>query len=252
MIKTSPIFTSSYDKCDIVLCDSCKNEASDALFSAFIDENPYNIRGLAITKNKVFFHYTNSKVFGFSKKIINLKLKKNNIDLYKEFIEFCKKTRKKPLFLLISGFIDGDIVKFLDKNKCDFVGIGGVGFDDDALEVFRKRKDLDLFKTIDIKTIGIERFINLIRLKYSKANYEIFIDYNIDVIQSCFIPDADNTFSFGLSNYEAMTLVSELVKVFDYTILEIGSFDSLSKRSSLTIKEISFEVKHIIDATLRK
>ena len=95
------------------------------------------------------------------------------------------------------------------------------GFESQEIEIFKKHRLLDVFKANDIKEMGIDTLISILRTKYSDDKYLVYISYDIDANDPSFAPGTGTPESFGLSNFETMELICDIVKYLNVDIFEI-------------------------------
>lgn len=152
------------------------------------------------------------------------------------FFDKCKKENKIPVIIHIDAHPDiCDVYKgskyshacpiaraldygYEDKN-ITLVGIRG--FEEQEIETFKKHPLIDVFKANDIKEMGTDLLISLLKSKYSGDDYKFYISYDIDANDPSFAPGTGTPEAFGLTNLDTMHLVCKLIKNFDVDILEI-------------------------------
>ena len=152
------------------------------------------------------------------------------------FYDKCKKLNKTPVLIHIDAHPDicdeyhgskyshaCPVARALeygyeDKN----VTLCGVrGFEEQEVETFKTHPLLDVFKANDIKEMGYHTFIDILKKKYNDDSYLLYISYDIDANDPAYAPGTGTPEAFGLSNFETMGIVTEIVKNFNVDILEI-------------------------------
>lgn len=123
------------------------------------------------------------------------------------------------------------------------------GFELQEMETFKKHPLLDVFKADDIKLLGIDRFISLLKAKYNSNKYLIYISYDIDANDPSFAPGTGTPEAFGLTNRETMTLITSLIKDLNVDTLDIVEvappLDINNITSRLALKTL-YEVFYVI------
>jgi agmatinase len=105
-----------------------------------------------------------------------------------------------------------------DKNVT-LVGIRG--FEAQEVERFKRHPLMDVFKTVDIKTLGADYFVELMSKKYASDDYEIYLSYDIDANDPSFAPGTGTPEAFGLSSVETLTIVTGLIASLNVKAMDI-------------------------------
>ena len=105
-----------------------------------------------------------------------------------------------------------------DKN----VTLCGIrGFEEQEIETFKKHPLIDVFKANDIKEMGYQSFIEILKRKYKGDSYLFYISYDIDANDPAYAPGTGTPEAFGLSNFETMGIITGIVENFNVDIFEI-------------------------------
>jgi len=152
------------------------------------------------------------------------------------FFDKCKKLNKEPVIIHIDAhpdicdvYLDSKyshacpIYRALEYGYDDKnITLCGVrGFEAQEVETFKKHPLVDVFKCNDIKEMGIHTLIDILKRKYSDEKYLVYISYDIDANDPAFAPGTGTPEAFGLTNFETMELVCEIIKNLNVDILEI-------------------------------
>lgn len=165
------------------------------------------------------------------------------------FFNRCKKLNKTPVIIHIDAH--PDICDEYEGNKyshaCpiyraleygyedkNITLIGVRGFEAQEVETFKKHPLLDVFKANDVKMMGIELLIKILKTKYSDDKYLIYISYDIDANDPCYAPGTGTPESFGLSNFETMTLIQGII-----TNLNVDTLDIVEVAPPLDVNNIT-------------
>ena len=136
------------------------------------------------------------------------------------FFNRCNKLNKTPVIIHIDAHPD-----ICDEYR---------GFEAQEVETFKKHPLLDVFKANDVKMMGIELLIKILKTKYSDDKYLIYISYDIDANDPCYAPGTGTPESFGLSNFETMTLIQGII-----TNLNVDTLDIVEVAPPLDVNNIT-------------
>ena len=104
----------------------------------------------------------------------------------------------------------------------------------EEMETLKKHPMIDVFKTIDIKKLGIENLVRYLANKYSDKKYLVYLSYDIDINDPGFAPGTAYPVPFGLSNFETLGIVCGLVNS-----LNIDTMDLVEISPSLDMNNIT-------------
>lgn len=99
--------------------------------------------------------------------------------------------------------------------------VGVRGFEAQEIETFKKHPLLDVFKTSDIKTMGIDLLVKILKAKYSDEKYLIYISYDIDANDPSYAPGTGTPEAFGLTSFETTSLITSLISYLNVDTLDI-------------------------------
>ena len=99
--------------------------------------------------------------------------------------------------------------------------IGIRGFEAQEIETFKKHPEIDVFKAIDVKKMGVEALLTLIVSKYKDPKYEVYLSYDIDANDPAYAPGTGTPEAFGLSNFETMAIVTGLISNLNITCMDL-------------------------------
>ncbi len=116
-----------------------------------------------------------------------------------------------PIFRALEyGFEDGNVT---------LVGIRG--FEAQEIETFKKHPALDVYKTIDIKKLGVENLLKVLIAKYKDPKYEIYFSYDIDANDPAYAPGTGTPEAFGLTNFETVTILTGIIATLNVTCMDL-------------------------------
>ena len=135
---------------------------------------------------------------------------------------------------------------FKDEN-ITMVGIRG--FEAQEIETFKKHPKLDVFKSFDIKKLGVEALLTLLVSKYRDSKYEVYFSYDIDANDPAYAPGTGTPEAFGLTNFETVAILTGLIANLNITCLDIVEvappLDVNNITSWLALKSL-YEVFHTL------
>ena len=135
---------------------------------------------------------------------------------------------------------------FKDEN-ITMVGIRG--FEAQEIETFKKHPKLDVFKSFDIKKLGVEALLTLLVSKYRDSKYEVYFSYDIDANDPAYAPGTGTPEAFGLTNFETVAILTGLIANLNVTCLDIVEvappLDVNNITSWLALKSL-YEVFHTL------
>ena len=105
-----------------------------------------------------------------------------------------------------------------DKN-ITLVGIRG--FEAQEIETFKRHPQLDVYKTIDIKKLGVENLLKVLIAKYKDPKYEIYFSYDIDANDPAYAPGTGTPEAFGLTNFETVAILTGIVGTLNVTCMDL-------------------------------
>ena len=118
-----------------------------------------------------------------------------------------------------------------DKN----ITIVGVrGFEGQEIETFKKHPEIDVFKAIDIKKMGVEKLVEYLINKYSNKKYLVYLSYDIDANDPSFAPGTGTPEAFGLTSLETVSIICGLIAG-----LNIDTMDMVEIAPPLDINNIT-------------
>ena len=127
--------------------------------------------------------------------------------------------------------------------------LGIRGFEEQEVETFKKHPKLDVFKSFDIKKLGVEALLTLLVAKYRDKKYEVYFSYDIDANDPAYAPGTGTPEAFGLTNFETVALLTGLVANLNVTCLDIVEvappLDVNNITSWLALKSL-YEVFHTL------
>ena len=160
---------------------------------------------IAIASERAFFE--NCKKHGTTPVIIHMDAHPDICDVYED----SKFSHACPIFRAIEyGFKDENVT---------LVGIRG--FEAQEIETFKKHPKLDVFKTVDIKKLGVEALLTLLVSKYKDPKYEIYFSYDIDANDPAYAPGTGTPEAFGLTNFETVAIATGLVANLNVTCMDL-------------------------------
>ena len=127
--------------------------------------------------------------------------------------------------------------------------LGIRGFEEQEVETFKKHPKLDVFKSFDIKKLGVEALLTLLVAKYRDEKYEVYFSYDIDANDPAYAPGTGTPEAFGLTNFETVALLTGLIANLNVTCLDIVEvappLDVNNITSWLALKSL-YEVFHTL------
>ncbi len=188
---------------------------------------------VAIPSERAFFE--NCKRKGTTPVIIHMDAHPDICDVYdgSKFSHAC------PIFRALEyGFEDGNVTL-----------LGIRGFEAQEIETFKKHPQLDVYKTIDIKKLGVENLLKVLIAKYKDPKYEIYFSYDIDANDPAYAPGTGTPEAFGLTNFETVTILTGLIATLNVTCMDLVEIapplDVNNITSWLGLKTL-YEVFHIL------
>lgn len=160
---------------------------------------------IAIASERAFFE--NCKKHGTTPVIIHMDAHPDICDEY----DGSKYSHACPIFRALEyGYEDKNIT---------LVGIRG--FEAQEIETFKKHPQLDVYKTIDIKKLGVENLLKVLIAKYKDPKYEIYFSYDIDANDPAYAPGTGTPEAFGLTNFETVAILTGLVGTLNVTCMDL-------------------------------
>ena len=127
--------------------------------------------------------------------------------------------------------------------------VGIRGFEAQEIETFKKHPKLDVFKSFDIKKLGVEALLTLLVSKYRDSKYEVYFSYDIDANDPAYAPGTGTPEAFGLTNFETVAILTGLIANLNVTCLDIVEvappLDVNNITSWLALKSL-YEVFHTL------
>lgn len=127
--------------------------------------------------------------------------------------------------------------------------VGIRGFEAQEIETFKKHPKLDVFKSFDIKKLGVEALLTLLVAKYRDPQYEVYFSYDIDANDPAYAPGTGTPEAFGLTNFETVAILTGLIANLNVTCLDIVEvappLDVNNITSWLALKSL-YEVFHTL------
>ena len=127
--------------------------------------------------------------------------------------------------------------------------VGIRGFEAQEIETFKKHPKLDVFKSFDIKKLGVEALLTLLVSKYRDSKYEVYFSYDIDANDPAYAPGTGTPEAFGLTNFETAAILTGLIANLNVTCLDIVEvappLDVNNITSWLALKSL-YEVFHTL------
>ena len=127
--------------------------------------------------------------------------------------------------------------------------VGIRGFEAQEIETFKKHPKLDVFKSFDIKKLGVEALLTLLVSKYRGSKYEVYFSYDIDANDPAYAPGTGTPEAFGLTNFETVAILTGLIANLNVTCLDIVEvappLDVNNITSWLALKSL-YEVFHTL------
>ena len=131
----------------------------------------------------------------------------------------------------------------------DITMVGIRGFEAQEIETFKKHPKLDVFKSFDIKKLGVEALLTLLVSKYRDSKYEVYFSYDIDANDPAYAPGTGTPEAFGLTNFETVAILTGLIANLNVTCLDIVEvappLDVNNITSWLALKSL-YEVFHTL------
>ena len=127
--------------------------------------------------------------------------------------------------------------------------VGIRGFEAQEIETFKKHPKVDVFKSFDIKKLGVEALLTLLVSKYRDSKYEVYFSYDIDANDPAYAPGTGTPEAFGLTNFETVAILTGLIANLNVTCLDIVEvappLDVNNITSWLALKSL-YEVFHTL------
>ena len=127
--------------------------------------------------------------------------------------------------------------------------VGIRGFEAQEIDTFKKHPKLDVFKSFDIKKLGVEALLTLLVSKYRDSKYEVYFSYDIDANDPAYAPGTGTPEAFGLTNFETVAILTGLIANLNVTCLDIVEvappLDVNNITSWLALKSL-YEVFHTL------
>lgn len=127
--------------------------------------------------------------------------------------------------------------------------VGIRGFEAQEIETFKKHPKLDVFKSFDIKKLGVEALLTILVSKYRDSKYEVYFSYDIDANDPAYAPGTGTPEAFGLTNFETVAILTGLIANLNVTCLDIVEvappLDVNNITSWLALKSL-YEVFHTL------
>jgi agmatinase len=89
--------------------------------------------------------------------------------------------------------------------------IGVRGFEAQEIEILKKHKNIDVFKAVDVKKLGVQNLVDYLVKKYSNKKYLVYLSYDIDANDPAYAPGTGTPESFGLTNFETASLICGII-----------------------------------------
>lgn len=89
--------------------------------------------------------------------------------------------------------------------------IGVRGFEAQEIEILKKHKNVDVFKAVDVKKLGVENLLDYLIKKYSNKKYLVYLSYDIDANDPAYAPGTGTPEAFGLTNFETASLICGII-----------------------------------------
>lgn len=99
--------------------------------------------------------------------------------------------------------------------------VGIRGFEEEEVYTLMKHPKIDVFKSVDVKTLTPEALLLLLVSKYRNDKYRIYISYDIDINDPSFAPGTGTPEAFGLNSSDVLTLILGLIKSLNVECLDI-------------------------------
>ena len=96
-----------------------------------------------------------------------------------------------------------------DEKNITLIGVRG--FESQEIDILKKHKNIDVFKAVDVKKLGVDKLIEYLLKKYSDKKYLIYLSYDIDANDPAYAPGTGTPEAFGLTNFETVTLISGII-----------------------------------------
>ncbi len=96
-------------------------------------------------------------------------------------------------------------------NEKNITLIGVRGFEAQEIEILKKHKNVDVFKAVDVKKLGVDNLLEYLIKKYSNKKYLVYLSYDIDANDPAYAPGTGTPEAFGLTNFETATLICGIV-----------------------------------------
>jgi arginase family enzyme len=126
-----------------------------------------------------------------------------------------------------------------DKNICM---IGPRVFNEEEMDYLSKHKSIDVFKSLDLRKLGVSGLAEYLVNKYADNRYLVYISFNLDVLDPSYAPSVQNPVSFGLTNYEVSGILGALVAGLNVDTIDIvegtPNYDPNGVTTNLTLKII--------------
>ncbi len=89
--------------------------------------------------------------------------------------------------------------------------IGVRGFEAQEIEILKKHKNVDVFKAVDVKKLGVDNLLEYLIKKYSNKKYLVYLSYDIDANDPAYAPGTGTPEAFGLTNFETASLICGII-----------------------------------------
>lgn len=99
--------------------------------------------------------------------------------------------------------------------------LGIRSFELQELEILKEHPKIDVFKTNDIKKLGVEALLTILRSKYKDDKYKIYLSYDIDANDPSFAPGTGTPEHFGLASIEVLKIIVGLISTLNVRTMDL-------------------------------
>lgn len=99
--------------------------------------------------------------------------------------------------------------------------LGIRSFELQELEILKNNPKIDVFKTSDIKKLGVEALLTILRSKYKDDKYKIYLSYDIDANDPSFAPGTGTPEHFGLSSFEVLDIIIGVIEKLNVKTMDL-------------------------------
>ena len=193
---------------------------------------------VAIATERAFYDYAKAK--GMEPVIIHIDAHPDICDIYEgnKYSHACPNKRS-----LDYGYLDENLTM-----------IGMRCFEPQEVEFLKTHKDITCLTARDVRAMGVNSIINLLKEKYNQPNKMIYLSYDIDANDPAYAPGTGTPEPWGLESLTTLSLILGIIKSLNvkaFDIVEVSpDLDHNDLTMSLAIKAI-YEVFYILEQKMK-